>query len=265
MARILITGSSDGLGLAAAKDLVARKHTVYLHARNPQRAADAMAACPGAAGVLVADLTSVAEARKLAEEANALGRFDVVIQNAGLMNGPFRPTADTGVPAQVAVNVLAPYILACLLTPPARHVFISSTLHHQSRAESTSDVFWKTRGEAEWNDFVAYCDSKLHVLLLANALARRLPDVSVSSVHPGWIPTKLSANDSAPDTMEGGVDTYVMLAEGDYDTSLSGKYWEPKRKSADPLPLAADIDRQEEVVRACQEITGLELPQGSKL
>jgi NAD(P)-dependent dehydrogenase (short-subunit alcohol dehydrogenase family) len=264
MARILITGSADGLGLAAAQALVARNHTVYLHARTPQRAADAQAACPGAAGVLVADLTSIAETRKLADEANALGRFDAVVHNAGLMSGPFRPTADTAVPSSVAVNVIAPYVLACLLTPPARHIFISSTLHRQSNADSCGDVFWRARGEAKWADFPAYCDSKLHVLLIANALARRQPQVSVSSVHPGWIATKLGG-ESAPDSIEDGVETYVMLAEGDYDTSLTGKFWDPKRKMVDPLPIAADVDRQEEVVKACKELTGLELPSASKL
>ncbi|KAH6669745.1 putative short chain dehydrogenase [Plectosphaerella plurivora] len=262
MARILITGSADGLGLASAKVLVANKHTVYLHARSAARAAEAKAACPGAAGVLVADLTSVAETRKLADEANAIGRFDAVIHNAGLMAGGFRKTADIGVPALVAVNVVAPYILACLLTPPARHIFISSTLHRQSNAESCSDIFWRTRGEAPWADFPAYCDSKLHVLLIANALARRQPDVCVSSVHPGWIATKLGG-ESAPDSIEDGVETYVMLAEGDYDTSLTGKFWDPKRKMVDPLPVAGDVDRQEEVVKACKELTGLELPSSS--
>lgn len=64
-----MTGSTDGFGLEAARQLVQRSHTVYLHARNQERAADAKAKCPGAAGVLIADLSSMAETRKLAEEA----------------------------------------------------------------------------------------------------------------------------------------------------------------------------------------------------
>lgn len=259
MARILITGSSDGFGLEAARQLVQRNHTVYLHARNQDRAAAAQANCPGAAGVLVADLTSVAETRNLAEQANAIGAFDAVILNAGMLSGPFRKTPDTGVPAMVAVNVLAPYILACLLTRPKRLVFIASTLHREANPDVT-DLFWFQRGEDQFRDFQAYCDSKLHVLLLANAVARRFKGTSsVTAVHPGWVATKLGGQ-SATDKLEDGVETYVMLAEGDYDQSLTGVYFDPKRKIGEPLPVTADEHLQEVVVEACRDVTRLTLP-----
>jgi len=148
MARILITGSTDGFGLEAARQLVERNHTVYLHARNQERANDVKAKCPGAAGVLIADLTSVTETRKLAEEANAIGTFDAIIHNAGLFLGPFRKTPDTGMPAMVFVNLIAPYILSCLLKQPKRLIFISSTLHKQADTD-VKDIFWFERGEKE--------------------------------------------------------------------------------------------------------------------
>ncbi|RHZ50673.1 SDR family NAD(P)-dependent oxidoreductase [Aspergillus thermomutatus] len=258
MARVLITGSADGLGLEAARQLVERGHTVYLHARNEKRAADARAACPGAAGVLTADLSNLAETRRLAEEANAIGQFDAIILNAGMMSGPFRKTPDTGIPAMVFVNVVAPYILSCLLRRPKRLVFISSQLHRQADM-SVEDIFWLERGEASFQDFAAYCDSKLHVLLLANAVARRFKDASVVSVHPGWVATKLGGP-GAPDKLEDGVETYVMLAEGDYDQSLTAKYFDPKRKLGSPLPVSEDINLQEKVVKACEDVTGLKLP-----
>ncbi|RYP58485.1 hypothetical protein DL769_008936 [Monosporascus sp. CRB-8-3] len=257
MARILITGSTDGFGLEAARQLVQRNHTVYLHARSQERADDAKAKCPGAAGVLIADLTSMAETRKLAEEANAIGAFDAVILNAGLLYGPFRKTPDTGVPAMVFVNVLAPYILACLLKRPKRLVFIASTLHREANT-NVKDIFWLERGEKEFQDFPAYCDSKFHVVLLANAVARRFDDVSVTAMHPGWVPTKLAGKD-APGKLEDGVETYVMLAEGDYDQSLTGVYFDPKRKMGEPLAVTADQDLQEAVVKACEDVTGLKL------
>lgn len=258
MARILITGSADGFGLAAVRQLVERKHSVYLHARNEKRAAEAIAACPGAAGVLIADLSNLLQTQKLAEEANTIGEFDAIILNAGMLYGPFRKTPDTGIPAMVFVNVLAPYILACLLHRPKRLVFITSQLHRQADV-SVRDIFWLERGEAGFNDFSAYCDSKLHVMLLANAVARRFKDTSVISVHPGWVATKIGGED-APDKLEDGVETYLMLAEGAYDQSLTGKYFEPKKKLGEPLPASADVDLQERVVKLCEEITGLKLP-----
>ncbi|RSM05117.1 hypothetical protein CDV31_009751 [Fusarium ambrosium] len=76
MARIFITGSADGLGLEAARQLVQRKHVVYLHARNAKRAVEAKEKCPGAKCIFIADLSSVSETKKLANEVNAAGITD---------------------------------------------------------------------------------------------------------------------------------------------------------------------------------------------
>jgi NAD(P)-dependent dehydrogenase (short-subunit alcohol dehydrogenase family) len=257
MARILITGSTDGFGLEAARQLVQRGHTVYLHARSQGRADDAKAKCPGAAGVLIADLTSETETRKLAKEANAIGTFDAVILNAGLLYGPFRKTPETGVPAMVFVNVIAPYILSCLLKRPKRLIFIASVLHREANT-NVKDIFWLERGEEDFQDFSAYCDSKFHVMLLANAVARRFKCTSVTAVHPGYVATKLGGQ-GGTDKLEDGVETYVMLAEGDYDQSLTGVYFEPKKKIGEPLAATADENSQEAVVKACEDITGLRL------
>ncbi|KAM5430245.1 hypothetical protein McanMca71_007274 [Microsporum canis] len=257
MARILITGSTDGFGLETARQLVQRNHTVYLHARNQQRAEDARKKCPGAAGVLIADLTSMAETRRLAEETNKIGLFDAVILNAGLLYGPFRKTPDTGVPAMVFINLLAPYILASLIRQPKRLIFISSILHKEANTD-VADIFWFERGEKEFKDFSAYCDSKFHVLLLSKAVARRLKGTSVTAVHPGYVSTKL-AGPGGFNKLEDGVETYVMLAEGDYDQNLTGVYFEPKRQMAKPLEVTEDENLQEIVVKACEDVTGLKL------
>src|SRR5436190_1908076 len=87
MTHILITGSSDGLGSLAAQALAKCGHRVVLHARNERRARDAHKACPDAESVLIADLSDLAETKRLAEEANTLGEFDCVIHNAGLFRG----------------------------------------------------------------------------------------------------------------------------------------------------------------------------------
>ncbi|RAH68491.1 putative short chain dehydrogenase [Aspergillus aculeatinus CBS 121060] len=260
MVRVLITGSADGFGLEAARQLVQRGHTVYLHARNQDRADHAQASCPGAAGILVADLSNLEATRQLAEEANAIGTFDAVILNAGMLSGPFRKTPDTGIPAMVFVNVVAPYILACLLHRPKRLIVISSQLHRSARNTAVEDIFWRKRGERTFQDFQAYCDSKFHVMLIANAFARLWQGTSsVVSVHPGWVATKLGGA-GAPDRLEDGVETYVMLAEGEYDQGITGAYFEPKRKLGSALPATQDVALQEKAIRACEEVTGLKMP-----
>ncbi|KAF4994530.1 hypothetical protein FGRMN_5739 [Fusarium graminum] len=257
MARILITGSTDGFGFEAARQLVEKKHEVYLHARSQERADEVKAKCPGAAGVLIADLSTVAETRKLADDANAIGTFDAIILNAGLLYGPFRKT-DLDVPSQVFVNFVAPYMLACLLKHPKRLIFIASVLHHETKNTDIQDIFWTQRGDNDWNPFQAYCDSKFHLVLLANAIARRFKDTSVISVHPGYVPTKLAGKD-APGKLEDGVETYVMLAEGDYDTSLTGAYFDPKKERGQAHAVTSDENLQEAVVKACEQLTALKL------
>lgn len=81
MARIFITGSTDGLGLMAAQLLSRHGHTVALHARNDNRARDAL---PDNAGVAVGDLAGIAQTRDVAAQVNDLGTFDAVIHNAGV-------------------------------------------------------------------------------------------------------------------------------------------------------------------------------------
>ena len=84
MARVFITGSSDGLGLMAARPLINQGHEVVLHGRNEGRSRDALAAAPGAWGVVSGDLSTIAGARTIADEVNKLGRFYAVIHNAGI-------------------------------------------------------------------------------------------------------------------------------------------------------------------------------------
>lgn len=80
MVRVFITGSSDGIGLAAAKALSDKGHQVTLHARNAQRAKQASDAVPKAEGCLIGNLSSISETKQLAEEANKTGKFDAVIR-----------------------------------------------------------------------------------------------------------------------------------------------------------------------------------------
>ncbi|MGA7265065.1 MAG: SDR family NAD(P)-dependent oxidoreductase, partial [Stellaceae bacterium] len=115
MARVFITGSSDGLGLMAARLLIGQGHEVVLHGRNESRSRDALAAAAGARGFVSGDLSTIAGARAVVDEVNKLSRFDAVIHNAGVGYREGRVEMEPGVPSVFAVNVLAPYILTALI------------------------------------------------------------------------------------------------------------------------------------------------------
>jgi NAD(P)-dependent dehydrogenase (short-subunit alcohol dehydrogenase family) len=157
MARIFITGSSDGIGQSVARQLIAQGHRVTLHARNPQRAQVATAGAPGAEGVLIADLSSIAETKNLAREANKTGAFDAVIHNAGIGYQESRKMTEDGISHVFAINALAPYILTCLMDRPQRLVYLSSGLHTGGEPD-LKDITWTTG--RKWNGMQAYSDSK---------------------------------------------------------------------------------------------------------
>ncbi|KIW02645.1 uncharacterized protein PV09_06084 [Verruconis gallopava] len=254
MARILITGSSDGLGLLAAQTLVKRGHKVVLHARNTTRARDAEKACPGAETVVVGDLSSIKETKKLASDINALGRFDAIVHNAGLYFGGCRMTSE-GFPALVAVNTFAPYILTCLINKPKKLVYLSSG-YHASGDPSLKDIAWKERGESAWSDSQGYANSKMHNVMFAKAIARKWRDVQSTSMDPGWQPTKMGGK-NAPGDLQSSVSTYVMLVEEDIE---SGKYFKPGRREAVPSKFCEDIEAQDKLLRLCETFTGVSLP-----
>src|SRR6202020_1343105 len=129
MARVFITGSSDGLGRMAAQLLVEQGHKVVLHARNQQRGEESLSAVPGAETVVVEDLTSIKQTRNVADQVNKLGSFDAVIHNAGIgYREPLRIATEDGLPHVFAVNTLAPYILTALISRPKRLIYLSSGL-----------------------------------------------------------------------------------------------------------------------------------------
>jgi len=144
VARVFISGSSDGLGLMAARLLIDQGHEVVLHGRNEGRSRDALAAAAGARGVVSGDLSTIAGARTVADQVNKLGRFDAVIHNAGVGYREGRVETEPGVPSVFAVNVLAPYILTVLIETPKRLVYVSSGMHRGMRPRM-DDLLWTKR------------------------------------------------------------------------------------------------------------------------
>jgi NAD(P)-dependent dehydrogenase (short-subunit alcohol dehydrogenase family) len=256
MSHILITGSSDGLGLMAAGILLRDGHRVTLHGRNEQRAADACAALPEAQEAVVGDLASIAGTRQAADQAIAFGAYDAIVHNAGVGYRERRrvETVD-GLSHVFAVNVLAPYLLTALIPAPARLVYLSSGMHRAGKAD-LSDLQWARR---PWNGSQAYSDSKLFDVVLAFAVARRWPHVLSNALEPGWVATKMGGP-GAPDDMAQAPVTQVWLATSrDPEAEVTGGYFY-HQKRRDAHPAASQLDVQEGLLAACAELTGVELP-----
>jgi NAD(P)-dependent dehydrogenase (short-subunit alcohol dehydrogenase family) len=256
MARVFITGSSDGLGRMAAQLLLEQGHAVVLHARSPQRGQEAMAAVPAAEVVVIGDLSSIAQTRKVAEQVNDLGAFDAVIHNAAVgYREPRRIVTEDGLPREFAVNTLAPYILTALIKRPKRLVYLSSGLH-KSGDSSLKDLAWEQR---PWQGEQAYSDSKLHDVLLAFAVARRWPGIFSNALEPGWVATKMGGA-GAPDDLDQGHRTQVWLAvSSDPEAMVTGQYFY-HMKPRTPNPAARDVSKQEELLQACSKFSGVEMP-----
>jgi NAD(P)-dependent dehydrogenase (short-subunit alcohol dehydrogenase family) len=255
MSRIFISGSSTGLGLMATELLSSQGHRIVLHARNASRAMDTRRTSPKAEAVVTGDLETIAGAKDVAAQVNALGRFDAVIHNAavGYREG-HRVTAD-GLPHVFAINTLSAYILTALIERPKRLVYLSSGMHHHADA-NLDDILWTKRN---WNGSSAYAESKLHDAMLTFAIARRWPDVFANSLEPGWVPTKMGGR-GAPDDMDQAHRTQAWLAAGDDPKAdVTGQYFY-HLKRREPNPEALDAALQDRLLAICAEISGVVLP-----
>lgn len=254
MARIFITGSTDGLGRAAAQALIEEGHQVVLHARSPERAAALDDLAPRSAGVVTGDLSGATDTRHVAHQVNAIGRMDAVIHNAGAYSTKGRSPTAEGHPTIIAVNTLAPYLLTALMERPRRLVYLSSGMH-RGGSSSLRDIDWSER---RWNSSQAYSDSKLYLTTLASAVARRWPDVLSNAVDPGWVATKMGGA-SAPDDFEEGYLTQTWLAvSDDPEATVSGRYWHHRRPQS-PAKEVEDSGFQDQLSAKLAEMTGVSL------
>jgi NAD(P)-dependent dehydrogenase (short-subunit alcohol dehydrogenase family) len=204
--------------------------------------------------VVIGDLASAADTRKIAEQVNDIGRMDAVIHNAGIYNEPSRNATPEGHARILAVNILAPYMLTALIEQPSRLIYLSSGLH-RSGDGSLRDIDWTER---RWDTSRAYAESKLYIVALAFAVARRWPDVLSNAVNPGWVPTKMGGA-RAPDDLEMGHQTQTWLAVSDDPAAkISGRYWF-HRQPQTPATEVSDPSFQDQLTAKLAELTGVSL------
>ncbi len=265
---ILVTGSTDGIGRAAARMLAERGHHVLIHGRNEEKgrvARDEIAESTGSeqTDLLIADLSDQRQVRRLAEEIRErFDRLDVLVNNAGVYM-PERVVTPDGLEATFAVNYIAPFLLTHELLPllrrsaPARIVNVASIAHRSVR-----NVDWENlQGEKWYDPYDAYARSKLGVVVFTYRLAGMLDGsvVSANCLHPGVIDTKLlrafdGYHQGAPP--KHGAEVEVYLATSPDVDGIHGRYYE-ERRWARSSPLSMDAAVQERFWRTGLEHTGL--------
>jgi NAD(P)-dependent dehydrogenase (short-subunit alcohol dehydrogenase family) len=245
MGTIAITGSTDGIGRAAARRLLAGGHTVVLHARSGARGAPVAEELGrlGDVRVVTGDLADLDQVRALAGQ---VGDVDALVHNAGVWPPDGAPASAQGHELAFAVNALAPHLLTALLQERVRErlVFLGSGMVGSGRVDP--DDLGTPRASRR-----AYADSKALDVVLALGWARRLPQLRVGAVDPGWVRTKL-ASPGAPGDVEDGGERVARAAAGDWP----GGYTAGRRPARTPRALA-DPGLQDRVLAAMDRLAGV--------
>lgn len=255
---ILITGSTDGIGLATANMLIAEGHRVLLHGRNAeklQQTLQALSAQPNGKRVAgyVADLTNLHDVAALAQRIIANhGTLDVLINNAGVFKIAETQTAD-GLDVRFVVNTLAPYLLTQKLMPVlAPH---SRVINLSSAAQAPVSLQALT-GQTQLTDhFSAYAQSKLALTMWSRQLAQSRGENGpvIIAINPGSMLGSKMVRDGfgvAGGDIKIGADILTRLALADEFAHASGLYFDnDARRLSDPHPDALDQQKSAAVVR----------------
>lgn len=259
---ILITGSTDGIGLATARLLLSKGHQVLLHGRNPAkvRATERALAPLAEAGHLasyVADLSILAEVATLADAVAAEhARLDVLINNAGVYSTP-DPVTENGLDVRFVVNTVAPYLLTQRLLP--RLGTSGRVVNLSSAAQSPVDPK-ALAGSVRLPDGAAYAQSKLALTMWSRSLAEVLGDDGpvVVAINPGsLLGTKMvqQAFGMVGGDVAKGADILCRAALADDFAAVSGQYFDnDSGRFASPHHDALDPGKTAEIVRVIEAI-----------
>ena len=273
---VLITGASSGIGLCAARELSRMGAKVLLACRDRARGEAAQAAIAQAGGkvpaeLLLADLSSQQSIRALAAEVvRTQPRLDVLVNNAGAVNGRRELTVD-GLERTFATNHLGYFLLTNLLldllrrSAPSRIISVASTADRGGKID-----FSDLMGERGYTGIRAYCTSKLCNVAFTFELARRLEGTGVTAVavHPGSVASNFGmvgggflgtlAKLARPFqiTPEQGADTIIWLASLPDASAHHGQYLE-RRKPIRSVRQAYDTAVQQRLWEESERLTGL--------
>jgi NAD(P)-dependent dehydrogenase (short-subunit alcohol dehydrogenase family) len=261
---VLITGATNGIGKVAALEIARMGATVCIVARDQRRGQAVLEEVKQKTGnqnleLFMADLSSMAEVRKLASEFKARHtKLDVLINNAGGYFDTRKTTVD-GLEYTFAFNHLAYFLLTDLLLGTLRASAPARIVNVASEAQAMGQMnFDDLQSEKRYGSFAAYSQSKLANIMFTYELARRLEGsgVTANALHPGTVNTGFGSGTKNPVvnfvfgiikrfglTPEQGADTIIYLATSPEVEGVNGKYFE-KRKPRSSSRMSHDQNAQ---------------------
>jgi retinol dehydrogenase-12 len=272
---MLVTGATAGIGVPTARVLAERGATVVIVGRNRAKCEATVAGIQQQTGnpniaYLVADLSVLAEVRRLAEEYRSrYNRLDVLVNNAGAIFLSRQVTAE-GLEMTFALNHLSYFLLTMLLldtlkaNAPARIVNVSSRVHQGARIN-----FDALQGEKRYNGQAAYGQSKLANILFTYELARRLAGsgVTANALHPGLVASSFAKNNGLAGRLfrlvanpfsisnEQGAQTSIYLAASPDVAGVTGKYF-VECKEVRSSPASYDEATARRLWEVSEQMTG---------
>jgi retinol dehydrogenase-14 len=273
---VLITGSTSGIGKAAALALANMGTEVVIIGRNKEKGKGVAEEIRRESGndkvsFLSADLAVQAEVRRLAEEFRAShDRLDVLVNNAGLIQSERTETPD-GIETTLAINHLAPFLLTNLLldllkrSAPSRIITVASDAERFGKMD-LDDL----QSEKRYGAFRVYGKTKLANVMFTYELAERLEGTGVTAncLHPGSVNTGFASNDRGVTALlfrafkpfmrspEQGADTIVYLAASPEVEGMNGRYLSD-RKVTSSSKESYDEELRKKLWEASEELTGL--------
>ena len=260
---ILITGSTDGIGLETARMLVTQGHHVLLHGRNPEKLEHVEKALTGLAGggrvsSYLADLSRLVDVdaftKAVAEQHTQL---DVLINNAGIFRTQ-KPVTEDGLDVRFAVNTIAPYLITLRLLPL---IGASGRIINLSSAAQSPVNLDALTGRVRLSDELeAYAQSKLAITAWSRvmALSSKGDSPAIIAVNPGsLLGTKMVKEGfgMAGSDIRTGADILIRAALSDEFATASGRYFDnDSGRLSSPHPDALDARKSKEVVRAIESV-----------
>ena len=273
---VVITGATAGIGRVTARELAKAGARILLAARSREKAEETRRwireAAPGAdVQLLIADLSSLAQVRSVAEQVSSLGPVNVLVNNVGAIFQRRMETVD-GREMTFALNHLTPFLLTNLLRDalrrgaPSRVVTVSSAAHERARMD-----FDDLEGRARYRAWKAYGQSKLANLLFTFELARRLrgSGITANALHPGFVASEFGKNNGGSlrvmmsiaqrlgaISVEEGARTSIYLASAEDIHGATGKYF-VKSREAQSAPASRDRESMRRLWEVSAEMVGL--------